>query len=65
VLEPPCAAAIATSRDVDAIAALRANVEFAESLEDDPAAQLAAQHEFHTLLVQGGQPDDRRAPRCH
>jgi DNA-binding FadR family transcriptional regulator len=50
VLEPPCAAAIATS---DAIAALRANVEFAESLEDDPAAQLAAQHEFHTLLVRG------------
>jgi DNA-binding FadR family transcriptional regulator len=52
LLEPPCAAAIAHRRDRKAIAELRSLVEDAEALEDDPGAQLDAQHNFHARLVE-------------
>lgn len=52
VLEPPCAAALARGRDDDAVKALRASVDESDALEDDPIAQLAAQHRFHGQLVE-------------
>lgn len=53
LLEPPCAARLAARGDREVIARLRSNVEHAESLDDDPSAQLDVQHEFHSLLVEG------------
>lgn len=52
LLEPQCAAAIATRADPATIEDLRAAVDDAEALSDDPAAQLEAQQDFHVLLVE-------------
>ncbi|MFI5042059.1 MAG: FadR/GntR family transcriptional regulator [Acidimicrobiales bacterium] len=50
ILEPECAAVIARRRSPADVARLRAALVEAEALTD-PAAQLDAQHGFHTLLV--------------
>jgi DNA-binding FadR family transcriptional regulator len=52
LLEPPCAAAVARRSDQETIRALRAAIDAAEALADDPRAQLDAQQHFHVLLVE-------------